>query len=221
MSKSALQLKALAAGVLLALAGNASAAIYSNVPGGANAGLPFSYFGNGANPSGDSPMVGEVFSVGTASRLLSFNFYAVGNTSASYQLNIAQWNGNSVGPSLLSSPITALDTFNAAGGFTTLAFSGLDLALNGNTSYIAYLTSSDPALTHVSLSRTQTAQDGSGFGDGMAYLSTIPGQGWQFPFNGFLSLQYSAEVPEPGTIGLMAAGLALAGVARRRKGDKK
>jgi len=61
MTKSLLQLKVLA-GVLLVFAGNAFADTYTNVPGGANTGSPFAYFGNAANPSGDSPKVGEVFS---------------------------------------------------------------------------------------------------------------------------------------------------------------
>lgn len=226
MSKSALQLKALAAGILLALAGNASAAIYTNVPGGATNGLPFASFGNGANPSGDSPKVGEVFSLSSASTLSAFSFYALGDTtpSGTFQLNIAQWNpGNSVGTPLLTTLSSAIETFNAAAGITTISFSNLGLNLAAGTKYIAYLSSTDP-VTGIQLSRTQTAQDASGFGLGTGYLSNIPGQGWQFPFNGFLSLQYTAvtaDVPEPGTVALMMAGLALAGVARRRKDGKK
>ena len=91
MSKSMLQLKVLA-GLLMALAGNAYADTYTNVPAGANNGLAFAYFGNAANPSGDSPKVGEVFSLTTASTLSSFSFYALGNVTASVQLNVAQWN---------------------------------------------------------------------------------------------------------------------------------
>ncbi len=44
MTKSSLQLKVLA-GLLLAIAGNASAATYTDVPAGATTGLPFAYFG--------------------------------------------------------------------------------------------------------------------------------------------------------------------------------
>ncbi|MDB5804464.1 MAG: hypothetical protein JWN73_1786 [Betaproteobacteria bacterium] len=229
MPKSALQLKVLA-GLLLALAGNAFADTYTNVPGGANTGLPFAYFGNAANPSGDSPMAGEVFSLTSASTLSSFSFYALGNTTASLQLNIAQWNPgtnaqnqaiNSIG-SVLTTIGSAVETFNSTGGFTTLAFDKLGLSLNANTKYIAYLTSNDPTVTGIQLSRTQTAADTSGFGIGNGYFSTIPGQGWQLPFNGngFLSLQYTAltaPVPEPETYALMLAGLGLIGFAARRK----
>ena len=88
MSKSMLQLKVLT-GLLMALAGNAYADTYTNVPAGANNGLAFAYFGNAANPSGDSPKVGEVFSLTTASTLSSFSFYALGNVTASVQLNVA------------------------------------------------------------------------------------------------------------------------------------
>jgi hypothetical protein len=233
LPKSALQLKVIA-GLLLALAGNASAAIYTNVPSGANTGSPFAYFGNAANPSGDSPKVGEVFTLSTASLLSSFSFYAIGNTNASLQLNIAQWNPgtnvqnqatNLVGPSLLTTVGSALETFNSTGGFTTIEFDNLGLSLNANTKYIAYLTSTDSALTHLQLSRTQTALDTTGFGIGHAYLSTTPGQGWQLPFNGngFLSLQYTAvtaAVPEPETYALMLAGLGLVGFVARRKQKK-
>jgi len=223
----------LAAGIALAFAAaGASAATYTNVPSGANTGLPFAYFGNGQNPSGDSPMVGEVFSLTSSAMLSSFSFYALGNTTASFQLNVAQWNPgtnaqnqatNLVGPALLTTTGSAIETYNPTGGFTTINFGNLGLSLNSNTKYIAYLTSSDPTVTGIQLSRTQTALDASGFGIGNAYLSTIPGTGWQLPFNGngFLSLQYTAvtaPVPEPETYALMLAGLGLLTVvARRRK----
>jgi len=76
MTKFSLQLNMLA-GLLLVLTGNASAATYTNVPAGATSGSPFAYFGNAANPSGDSPRVGEVFSLTAAATMSSFNFYQV------------------------------------------------------------------------------------------------------------------------------------------------
>ena len=79
---------------------------------------------------------------------------------------------NLVGSTLLSK--TGVDTFNAAGGYTTLSFDNLGLSLNAGTKYVAYLTSTDPTLTHLQLSRTQTAQDATGFGLGHTYLSTTP-----------------------------------------------
>jgi hypothetical protein len=229
MTKSALQLNVLA-GLLLALAGSASAATYTNVPSGANTGSPFAYFGNAANPSGDSPKVGEVFSLTSAATLSSFSFYALGNQTASLQLNVAQWNPgtnaqnqatNSVGPALLTTTGSAVETYNSTGGYTTVEFDNLGLSLNSNTKYIAYLTSSDSAVTGIQLSRTQTTQDASGFGIGQANFSTIPGQGWVLPFNGngFLSLQYTAvisPVPEPESYALLLAGLGLIGATFKR-----
>ncbi|ARN20132.1 PEP-CTERM sorting domain-containing protein [Piscinibacter gummiphilus] len=225
-----LRLNVLAA-LLLAVAGGASAATYTNVPSGANTGLPFAYFGNAGNPSGDSPAVGEVFSLSAAEVLSSFSFYAIGNVTQSIVLNVAQWNPdtnaknqafNFIGTPLLTTA-TALETYDAAGGFTTLAFDNLSLSLDAGTKYVAYLTSSDPAVTGIQLSRTQTAVDATGFGIGQANLSTVPGNGWQLPFNGsgFLSLQYTAvttPVPEPESLALLMAGLGVVGaVAKRRK----
>ena len=87
---------------------------------------------------------------------------------------------------------------------------------------------------HSTVAHPETAQDTSGFGFGFgigigigkAYLSTTPGTGWQLPFNlnGFLSLQHTAvtaPVPEPGSYGLLLAGLGLIGAAvKRRKVNK-
>jgi hypothetical protein len=53
MKKSSFQLKVIAS-LLIAFAGNVSATTYTNVPSGASTNLPFAYFGNAANPSGDS-----------------------------------------------------------------------------------------------------------------------------------------------------------------------
>ncbi|MFT3736802.1 MAG: PEP-CTERM sorting domain-containing protein [Rhodocyclaceae bacterium] len=230
MIKTTLQLTVLS-GLMLGFAGSAAATTYTNVPAGATNGLPFAYFGNAASPSGDAPKVGEVFSLTSASTLSSFSFYALGNTTASLQLNIAQWNPdtnaknqavNTVGASLLTTTGSAVETYNATSGVTTIQFDNLGLSLNANTKYIAYLSSSDPTVTGIQLSRTQTAQDASGFGLGFAYLGNTPGTSWQLPFSGsgFLSLQYSAvtaPVPEPVSGAMLLAGLGLVGFAARRR----
>jgi hypothetical protein len=71
MIKSTPQLNVLV-GLLQALAFNASATTYTNVPSGANTGSPFAYFGNSTSGgSGNSPKVGEVFSL-TSAATLSF-----------------------------------------------------------------------------------------------------------------------------------------------------
>ena len=233
MTPSALRLKALAGLLLLIVGSAASAETYTNVPSGANTGSPFAYFGNSANPSGDSPKVGEVFSLNSAATLSSFSFYALGNQTASLQLNVAQWNPgtnaknqsvNTVGAALLTTTLAATETYDAVGGFTTISFDNLGLSLNAGTKYIAYLSSSDPSVTGIQLSRTQTTLDATSFGIGNAYLSTIPDSGWQLPFggSGFLSLQYTAQtvsaVPEPESLALLLGGLGLVGaVVRRRK----
>lgn len=223
-----LKLKVIA-GMMLALSGNAFADTYTNVPGGANTGLPFASFGNAANPSGDSPKVGEVFTLTSNAVLSSFSFYAIGNISTSFQLNIAQWNPDSnalsqatnfVGANLLTTTGAAGLSYNAAGGYTTISFDNLGLNLNSDIKYVAYLTSTDAAATGIQLSRTQTQADASGFGLGTAYLSNIPDNGWQLPFNGFLSLQYTAitaAVPEPESYALLLAGLGVMGVAAKRR----
>ena len=230
MTKSTLQ-KNVLVGLLLALACSASATTYTNVPSGPNTGLPFISFGNAANPSSDSPKVGEVFSLTSAATLSSFSFYAIGNTTASLQLNVARWNPdtnaknqatNLVGSPLLTTTGSASETFNSTGGYTTLAFNNLGLTLNADTKYIAYLTSSNPAVSGIQLSRTQTTQDPSGFGVGNGYLSTVPGNGWQLPFSGsgFLSLEYTADatpIPEPSTYAAIFGAVTFGFVTLRRR----
>ncbi len=236
MTPSALRLKVFAGILLLVAGGAASAETYTNVPSGANTGSPFASFGNAGNPSGDSPKVGEVFSLSSAATLSSFSFYALGNQTASLQLNVAQWNPgsnaknqpvNTVGPALMTTTLAATETYDAVGGFTTIAFANLGLSLNAGTKYIAYLSSSDPSVTGIQLSRTQTAIDASGFGIGNAYLSTVPDSGWQLPFagSGFLSLQYTAQtvsaVPEPESLALLLGGLGLVGAVVHRRQAKQ
>jgi len=215
---------------LVTFTGKASAAVFTNVLNGATTGSPFVSFGNAANPSSDSPKVGEVFSLTSAGTLSSFSFYAIGEKNSSLQLNVAQWNPdtntknqaiNLVGPSLLTTTTAASETFNSIRGLTTIAFEDLGLNLNANTKYIAYLTSSDAALTGLQFSRIETALDPSGFGIGNGYLSTTPGTGWQLPFNGngYLSLQYTAVViPEPSTYAAILGAVMLGfATIRRRK----
>ncbi|WP_342617539.1 PEP-CTERM sorting domain-containing protein [Rhodoferax sp. GW822-FHT02A01] len=222
MTKSAFQLKVLA-GLLLVIAGSASAATYTNVPGGATTGLPFAYFGNAANPSGDSPKVGEVFSLTSAETLSSFSFYALGNVAASLQLNVAQWNPTTIaaGTPLLTTSGSAVETFNSTGGYTTISFDNLGLNLNSGTSYIAYLTSSDPSVTGIQLSRIAKTADTTGFGTAEAHYSTVSNSWVLGPNNGFLNLQYTAitaAVPEPESYALLLAGMGLIGaVVKRRK----
>ena len=234
MNKATLHMKVIAS-LLFAFAGNVSAETFTNVPSGPSASLPFASFGNAANPSGDSPKVGQVFSILSDATLSSFSFYALGNTTASLQLNVAQWNPdtnaknqtiNFVGPNLLAAASDATKTYNASGGYTTINFDNLGLNLDSDIKYIAYLTSSDLTVTGVQLSRTQTTADTTGFGIGNAYLSNIPGSGWLLPFNGngFLSLQYTAvtaPVPEPETYALLIAGLGLIGATAKRRRAKQ
>lgn len=231
MNLSTFSMKLIASAVLV-IAGSASAATYTNVPSGANGGLPFAYFGNAANPSGDSPKVGEVFAVSSAETLSSFSFYALGNSTPTVQLNVALWNNginksqpvNTVGAPLLTASSTSSKTYNAASNVTEWKFDNLGLNLNANTKYIAYLSSTDASVTGIQLSRTATTNDASGFGVGFGYLSTIPGNGWQLPFNGFQSLQYSAitaAVPEPESYALLLAGMGLIGAAVKRRKAKQ
>jgi hypothetical protein len=217
MKKSTLNLTVLAAS-LLAFAGSVSAATYTDVPSGANAGLPFAYFGNHPNPSGDSPKVGQVFSLTSAQTLSSFSFYALGDQSTlPLQLNIATWTSNSAGATLFSTT-AAVETYNGS-SLTQLGFDNIGLNLNANTNYIAYLTTSSSTAS-VQLSRAFKTADTSGFGVAQAYYSTVS-NGWVLgPNNGFLSLQYTAvtvAVPESDTYAMLLAGLGVMGFVARRK----
>jgi len=233
MTTSALHLKVLVVAALMIVASHASADTYTNVPAGANTSLPFAYFGNAINPAGDAPQVGEVFTLRSAAQLSSFSFYAIGQQSLSLQLTVAQWNPgtnaqnqsvNTVGTALLTTSLSSVGSYNAVGDYTTLRFDNLGLNLAANTKYIAYISSPDASVKHVKLSRTQTAQDSTGFGIGEAHFSVTHELGWQLPFggSGFLSLEYTAvtnvtAVTEPDSYALLALGLGFIGAAVHRR----
>jgi hypothetical protein len=222
MTKSAMHLKILAS-VLLAIAGSASATTYTNVPGGATSGLPFAYFGNHPNPSGDSPQVGEVFSLTSAETLSSFSFYALGDQSAlPLQLTVAYWYSGltSPGTTMLTST-TAIETFDGS-NLTTLKFDNLGLGLLANTNYIAYLTTSSPTAS-VQLSRVAKTADVSGFGISQANYSNVSNSWVLGPNSGFLALQYTAvtAVPEPESLAMLLTGMGLIGAAVARRKVKQ
>jgi hypothetical protein len=141
---------------------------------------------------------------------------------------VAKWNPstnalssapNAVGASLLTTTGSATETFDSVANLTTIAFNALGLDLSANTKYIAYLSSNDPTVSRIQLSRiVKPAADT--FGAIEAYYSTTPGTGW-VTGPGTLNLQYTAitaAVPEPESLAMLLAGVGLMGaVVRRRK----
>jgi hypothetical protein len=169
--------------------------------------------------SPDTTSYGEFFTA-PGGILQSFGFRAQSGSGGNVDLVIAAWDGSeAVGPALYTSaPI------GYGGGTQSLGASGINLSLNAGTSYIAYLTVAGVAAPLSGVWIAGANSDG-GLGGGFRYLNsngTDPltlSVAWN-SYN-VSDMAYTATfapaVPEPETCGMMLAGLALLGVAARRK----
>ncbi len=150
--------------------------------------------------------------------LEDFTFYALSGKSGYAALTIAAWDGNkAIGPALYkSSPISY------GGGTQAIGATGINLALQENTSYIAYLTVI--GVTSPIPTATFQASSNNGGLPGKFFFPAantdplLTNQPWALSnINMAYTANITAAVPEPETYGMLLAGLGLIGFAVRRK----
>ncbi|MGK5077269.1 PEP-CTERM sorting domain-containing protein [Janthinobacterium sp. HLX7-2] len=189
---------------------HAQATTYSNV----------GTIGNGINSLGapDTTSYGETFtSLGGV--LQDFTFYANSGASGNVGLTIAAWDGSkAIGPALYtSSPIAY------AGGIQTLGANGINLTLQANADYIAYLTVAGITNPISSVTMQGSTGDG-GLAGNFVYLNSDGAnplgldQAWSnfYVSNMTYTANITAAVPEPETYAMLLAGLGLLGFLARR-----
>ncbi|WP_229260802.1 PEP-CTERM sorting domain-containing protein [Duganella levis] len=189
---------------------HSSATTYSNLDSATTAITTFGY--------PDTTSYGETFA-SPGGFLRDFTFYALSGTSGNLALTIAAWDGSkAVGPALyVSSPISY------AGGEQSLGASGINLALQANINYIAYLTIADVASPVQGVRMLGSTGNGGLQGD-FVYLNTsgVNPLGLSNSWSNYYvpNITYTANitaVPEPETYAMLLGGFALLGVIARRR----
>lgn len=167
----------------------------------------------------DTTSYGETFtSLGGV--LQDFTFYATSGARGNVGLTIAAWDGSkAIGPALYtSSPIAY------TGGSQLLGANGINLTLEANANYIAYLTV--VGITNPISSVTMLGSTGDGgLAGNFVYLNSGGknpldlNQAWDtyYVSNLTYTANITAAVPEPETYGMLLAGLGLLGFVARRK----
>ena len=197
------------AGLLLALAGPATAATYSTLP------TTELVDGFGANVPDTVPYVGQVFTAPGGS-LQSWTVRLEASGTGNFRFLIQSWDATNQVPTG-SALFTSSDIAGVTGGETSYQISGLNLALASGSSFIAYITTVGAAsplgMGKIAVSDTASALGGQAYywdGDNLTWLTLVS---YQLSFTAVFSDQ-ATPVPAPGGLGLF--GLALVGVAAAR-----
>ena len=207
MKKIYLQLAAAAA---MSCAGFAHATTYTNV------GLPDDYsFTMYAFWSADPFAVGNTLG-GVDGMLNDYSLYAVGGQSGDVRMQIATWNSQT---EQTGSVLYTSAPISYSGGAQALTAQNINLHLAGNQQYLIYLTNQNVAQPVSMLKLTAIGDEGFGNSPSVfGYVQPYNDGYWQSFFaSAAYTANVSAPVPEPTTYAMLLAGLAVAGVAARRK----
>ncbi len=165
--------------------------------------------------------------------LQSFAFFlrddAGTGSSLLYRASIADFTGGAIGPVLFTSGNIQGTSVMATGGVRVqypTSGSPLDLALDPSRTYVAFLSvnatsglfaAGTNALTQATGNASATGEAVGDFGGGLQPLSPVFGTDVDLAFEATFSASAISAVPEPATVLLVGGGLALVGVATRRR----